>query len=292
MRRENFYKKLIQKVRSAVKVSRIPRSFSKKNNNVFSNEQHITMQVLMQIEKKKFRNMPAFLELVDVELELKRIPNFTTINKFSLRIKPAFIERLIASLITRYENALVAIDGTGFSLNKRSLYYCTIAGERKQFLQCVAAADLKRRLITAVRLRRKKRNENIDVPYLMKESAKQLSITAFLGDKLYDSKKNHELARKYGARFIAPLRDMGKQGFKVRGYQRRQLFKNFPTEIYNQRVLIENIFFCVKQKYGDKIYAKKFVTQKNEVLFRILGYNIEKVLTSSLLRALLSTSPY
>jgi len=59
MNKENFYKKLIQRVKSCVRAARIPKSFSKKNNNVFSNEQHIVIQVLMQLEGKRLRDMPA-----------------------------------------------------------------------------------------------------------------------------------------------------------------------------------------------------------------------------------------
>src|SRR3989344_5114949 len=111
--------------------------------------------------------MKRFLELIYMELELPRIPHFTTINKFVLRIKSLLVEQLIAQLVKSNNSTIVAIDGTGFSLIKRSTYFSTIVGEIKQFIQCVASADIKRKLVTAVRLRRKKRNENIDVKYLM-----------------------------------------------------------------------------------------------------------------------------
>ena len=52
MRSEDFYKKLIQRVKAGVRTARIPCSFSKKKNNVFSNEQHIVIQVLRQLEGK------------------------------------------------------------------------------------------------------------------------------------------------------------------------------------------------------------------------------------------------
>ena len=128
MERLNFYKKLILRISSVVRASRIPRSFSKKNNNVFSNEQHITIQVLMQLEGKRLRNMKRFLELIYMELELPRIPHFTTINKFVLRIKSLLVEQLIAQLVKSNNSTIVAIDGTGFSLIKRSTYFSTIVG--------------------------------------------------------------------------------------------------------------------------------------------------------------------
>ena len=280
MNKENFYKKLIQRVKSGVRASRIPRSFSKKKNNVFSNEQHIVIQVLMQLEGKALRDMPSFLNLLQSELHLARAIHFTTINKFALRIKQTYLESIIASMVKSNESSLVAIDGTGFSLNVRSPYFCTIAGERNHFMQTNIAAEVKRRLILAVRLRRKKRHENIDVPYLM-EHSKQLPITAFLADKGYDSEKNHCLAEENGTRLIAPVRNKTETIMRTRGYNRKQLKRNFPSEIYHQRVIIESIFSAVKRRFGHQIYAKKFNAQKNELLFRFLAYNAEKLVNLS-----------
>lgn len=277
MIKENVYKKLIQRVKSGVRAARIPRSFSKRKNNVFSNEQHIVIQVLMQLERKALRDMPSFLALLQNELNLAKAIHFTTINKFALRVKQTYLEMIIARMVRSNESSLVAIDGTGFSLNNRSPYFCKIAGERNKFMQTNVAVEIKRRLILAVRLRRKKRNENIDVPYLMKESSKQLPITAFLMDKGFDSEKNHELAAKLGTTSIAPLRWKDIPVYKTHGVHRKRLRRNFPSDIYKQRVIIESIFSAVKRRFGYRIYSRKFNSQKNELLFRFIAYNAEKL---------------
>lgn len=277
MNNRNFYKKLIQRVKSGVRAARIPRSFSKKKNNVFSNEQHIVIQTLMQLEGKALRDMPSFLELLQEELHLARAIHFTTINKFALRIKQTYIELIIARMIKSNESSLAAIDGTGFSLNARSPYFCTIAGERNRFMQTNVCAEVRRRLIVAVRLRRKRRHENIDVPYLMEQSLKQLKITAFLADKAYDSEKNYCIAEENGARFIAPLRKTSVKKYLVTGLHRKQLVDNFPSKIYKQRVIIESIFSAIKRRFGHQVYARRFNSQKNELLFRILAYNSERL---------------
>ena len=159
MRSENFYKKLIQRVKAGVRAARIPRSFSKKRNNVFSNEQHIVIQVLRQLEGKALRDMPCFLALFQSELHLARAIHFTTINKFALRVRQTFLEAIIAQMVKSNHASLAAIDGTGFSLNARSPYFCTIAGERNQFMQTNVCAEVRRRLIISVRLSRKQRED-------------------------------------------------------------------------------------------------------------------------------------
>ena len=281
MRSEDFYKKLIQRVKSGVRASRIPRSFSKKKNNVFSNEQHIVIQVLRQLEGKALRDMPSFLTLLQKELHLARAIHFTTINKFALRVKQTILETIIARMVKSNESSLVAIDGTGFSLNARSPYFCAIAGERNRFMQTNVAIEVKRRLIIAVRLRRKKRNENIDVPYLMEQSSKQLPITAFLMDKGFDSEKNHELATQLGTNSIAPVRMKTDSTHRTHGFHRKRLKRNFPSEIYRQRVIIESIFSAVKRRFGYSLLARKFISQKNELLFRFIAYNSEKLVNLS-----------
>jgi hypothetical protein len=235
--------------------------------------------VLMQLEGKALRDMPDFLQLLQNELHLARAIHFTTINKFALRIKQTFLEKIIGNMVKSNESSLAAIDGTGFSLNARSPYFCTIAGERNQFMQTNVCAEVRRRLIVAVRLRRKRRNENIDVAYLMKQSSKQLKITAFLGDKGFDSEKNHERAEKYGAEFIAPIKN--RERSRIYGMHRRALYKKFPSDIYNQRVIIESIFSAVKRRFGHVLLARKFNSQKNELLFRFIAYNAEKLVNLS-----------
>lgn len=99
MRRKNFYKNLIARLKSQIRASRIPKSFSKKNNNVFSNTKHIIIYVLMQKEEKHYREMPDFLELLRDEICLQRLPHFTTINKFALRVKPIWFNQLIEDIV-------------------------------------------------------------------------------------------------------------------------------------------------------------------------------------------------
>ena len=277
MKKKDFYKKLILRVKSAVNASRIPRSFSKKNNNVFSNEQHIIMQVLMQFEGKRFRDMPYFLELLQNELNLQRLPHFSTINKFSLRVKPVFIENLITSLVKSNKQRTIAIDGTGFSLVRRSVYFGTVVGEIKQFIQYVACADIESKLITAINLKRKKRNENIAVPQLMRKTSKSGKVSVYIADKLYDSERNHELAEKHGAKFIAPLRNQNIPIRRRKGKNRKKLAKEFPQILYNKRSVIESVFSVIKRKFGNMLYSKKYKSQKNEILFRTVAYNIDRL---------------
>lgn len=76
---------------------------------------------------------------------------------------------------------------------------------------------------------------------------------------------------------LLQFKEMRKQGFKIRGCKRKLLAGSLHREIYNQRSKIESIFSVIKRKYGYVVYARKFKAQKNELLFRIIAYNIEQV---------------
>ena len=99
MKKRNMYKRLIAKTKSIAKARRIPKSFSKKKNNVFSDTKHIITYLLKMKEDKDYRAMPDFLELLRDEIGLKRMPHFTTINQFALRIKPKWFDALMAELL-------------------------------------------------------------------------------------------------------------------------------------------------------------------------------------------------
>lgn len=274
MRKQNAYKKLIKGAKGTIRNARIPKSFSKKNNNIFSNEKHFIMQILKQFAGLDYREVPDFVELLKEEIGLPRKPHFTTINKFALRVKPVWFEKLIEQVIksvTTEESLICAIDGTGFSLNHRSRYFCTIAGERNRFMQFNSCSENKYKLIVSCKIHRKPRNENVDFRLLAKKASKQLKITSFLADKAYDSENHHKFVRhELKSELIAPLRNWGK---KVRGFYRKQMV-NLPS-IYNKRASIcESMHSALKRKYGDILYAKTFVGEKNELLCRALTYDL------------------
>jgi hypothetical protein len=76
MRRANKYGKFIIMAKGKIRSSRIPKTLSKKNNNVFSNEKHLIIYTLMQKEKKHYRDMPDFIDLLKKEIGFKENISF------------------------------------------------------------------------------------------------------------------------------------------------------------------------------------------------------------------------
>jgi len=72
MKRQKIYKNLIKKTKGICRAARIPRSFSKRKNNIFSNEKPICMQVLKQFARLPYRKLQDLCELLQKELNLPR----------------------------------------------------------------------------------------------------------------------------------------------------------------------------------------------------------------------------
>ena len=102
----------------------------------------------------------------------------------------------------------------------------------------------------------------------------------FVADKGYDSEKNHEMIFESGKESLISLKNKDLSVHKTKGRYRKLVKRNFEYGIYHQRSLTETMFSSLKRKYGAKLKARKYKTQKIELLFKILSYNIERAINT------------
>ena len=69
---------------------------------------------------------------------------------------------------------------------------------------------------------------------------------------------------------LSPTKDMNLQNHRTRGEYRKKAKREFEHGLYTQREITESIFSSLKRKYGSKLRARTFKTQKVELLFKIL----------------------
>jgi hypothetical protein len=147
-----------------------------------------------------------------------------------------------------------------------------------QFNSC---SENRHKLIVSCKIRRKKRNEIIDFKNLAKKASNQLKISHFLADRAYDSEDNHKFVRyELGSKFVSPLRRHGK---KIRGFYRKQMI-DLPSVYAKRASICESMHSAFKRKYGDVIYGKGITSEKNELLFRVLAYDLGIIVNLSLER--------
>lgn len=107
----------------------VPLYSSKYSRKDFTLWQHIALLALMQRMRKSYREyandfLTVTERLIDV-LGLSKLPHFTTIEKFVLRVSSTLLERVLGGFIhlTRVRSQVFAPDSSGFSPHHASHYY-------------------------------------------------------------------------------------------------------------------------------------------------------------------------
>ncbi len=128
-RRESRYMRMVRAVFKVCRRQCIPRYSSKFSRKDFTLWQHIALLVLWQRMRKSYREyVDDFLTLADrlvAELGLSKLPHFTTIEKFVLRVPSTLLERVMGGfvLLTRIRGQVFSPDSSGFSPHHASHYY-------------------------------------------------------------------------------------------------------------------------------------------------------------------------
>ena len=173
----------------------------------------------------------------------------------------------------------VAVDATGFELESKSYYYRNVWNSHKkqktrQYMKLSIAIDTEKQLIMKHKIRRKIRHDTINFKKLLNG----LSAKRVIADKGYDSWENRKLVlNKLKAVPIIPVRNHTnfygyfKHGRKIDG------------SIYHQRSKVETIFSVIKRKYGSVLRARSFVTQKVEIIGKLIAYNLDRKLRQILI---------
>lgn len=272
----NKIRKLIKHISKAVKALKIPKHNSRFSKRIFNNKILLLLLVLKQHERKTYREFVDWLAFSQIRevLSLKRIPHFTTLQKFSARAESSWISSLIRKLA--FKCKLAGIDSTGFSLASASDYFKSVIGRKvRNFVKFSIIADLLKQVIVAVKIRKKRRHDSIDFSLLVGKAKPEI----ILADKGYDSEKNHIFAQRIGARLIAPLRNKNVPVWRTSGEYRKALKRKFPSEIYFQRNKVETVFSVLKRKFGSAACSRKFHTQKIELLSRAAAYNAYRIVS-------------
>lgn len=269
-------------------IIQFPKYFSKFSNKIFNNWQLFALLVLRAKTKYSPEDLveqflPGNSGLLNA-LELKAIPNASTLRKFAGRLKAKWGHTALAgcAALAGLKNVCAGIDGTGHSKLKGSKHYYRRTGKRakkKDFIKVVGIDDLTTQLVLAVKIRKKARHDNVDFKPSFNRVARFASIDVIIGDKAFDAQKNHGIVHMKGALLITPLKNEDVPIYRTKGEDRKKLKRYFPKKKYNKRSKKETVFGVVKQRYGDDVSSLTFHMQKIELLCRYLAYNIDRILT-------------
>ena len=285
MKSESALKNFLVSARKLVSI--IPRFSSKFSNKIYDNHQKMVILLFRQKMRMTYRGIVRFFRfspLARALLNLREVPDHSTLIKFQKRIKAPLID----SLLCKKKVKTSAIDGSGFETSHMSYHYANTWNRQdkrkyRRYLKLSIAIDTDSQYILAQKIRLGPRNDHIDFERVMKN----VQCKYVLADKGYDSKKNRYFVLKEMKAYpYIPYRKMSGRTYEKLGVPLR-----FNKKIYNQRSKVETVFSVIKRKYGSYILSKSFETQKKELLIRLVAYNIDRKIILSITLVRVSPEP-
>lgn len=265
-------------------VSGIKPYSSKFSKKTYTQQQLFVLLILKQKLKLSYE---CFIEDMKTRtqillmLGLNKLPDPSTLKKFAKKISCSFIENLIGSCInlTRKRKLKLGVDSTGYHLEDGSFHYRKRLGKSsktRKNLKLSISVETDKQLILVGKVRKSRAHDNKDfIPLVYKSNnIKQVKIAV---DKGYDDEDNHIFCKSIGAECIIPPRDYGATNHPNKFSNRNKLKKGYSKKKYHQRSKVETVNFVMKRVFGAVIYAKRWVMQKKELLFKCLAYNLHRL---------------
>jgi len=223
-------------------------------------------------------------------------PHFNSIGNYLAREE---LTSLLTSLIETSASPLAgiehdfSIDATGFSTTTYDRWFDKKWGretKRQKWLKLHASVGNETNIIAAVTVTDGDDHDSPEMPGLVQRTAQRFDVREVQGDKAYLSHANLEAIEAVGARPFVPFKsnstpDGGTNGKGSDAWRRMWLMCQLNREEYlahyHRRSNAEATFSALKRKFGSSIRSKKRTAQVNEVLCKVLCYNLS-VLTRAI----------
>jgi len=280
IRVSGFYKlclRVFEEVRFPVRFSH----FSKKMYGNFTHAFLLVYKEKLNVSYRRFVQI-ADENLLQRMLCIKRIPHYTTLQKFMQKVSKHVFERMVRACrkLLNLKDIEASIDGTGFSNTNPSHHYMKrVDGVKvKNFTKTVFLADNKTKLVLNIKTHSDKTHETKDFIPLVKELKSVLSC--ILGDKGYDSMQNRKYCWDNGIEVHIPLRKFSQQQRKYEhktkySAKRRRALKTFNKKKYDYRSIIESVNSAIKRTLGSWVCSRKPANQQKQVTIKTIAYNLE-----------------
>jgi hypothetical protein len=284
---KNIYKKLTILSKNLLQSKQIPLYRTKFSKKEFTTYQLLTLLIIKTYENKGYRKFIEFLEASKIPewLHLKKIPHFTTLQKFAKRLDINFLENLLlaSSKVTK-KSSHIGVDATGLSFRNPSKHYEQRIGlkiKKKDFLKCCFMADLDNQLIHAVKLRKRARHDTKDFIPLWNK-IKHLPFIWVYFDKGYDADYIHQAIYDEGKISFGDLKNIDVPIHRTKGVARKKAKRYRKYLKKRWRSLIETINGVIKGMFGSNVNAKNLHNQKVEVILKLICYNLYRISSRNL----------
>ncbi len=176
-----------------------------------------------------------------------------------------------------------AVDATGFTTSVFDRWYDHKWGKtskRRKWLKVHAMVGCRTNIVTSVEVTKGNRNDSPELPGLVSSTAQRFDVAEVSADMAYLSHKNLQAIEAVNAIPYIPFKENNTDGGSAAWNRLWHCFWYRHAEFerhYHQRSNVETAFSMIKRNYGGNLRSKKFQSQVNEVLFKVLVHNLAVV---------------
>jgi len=220
--------------------------------------------------------------------QISHAPNF---NQPSILFRNPEITPILHELVTLSALPVAgievdfAVDSTGFRTTQFNAYNGTKYGQKKehQWVKAHLCAGVKTNVVAAVAITDGNSNDSPQFGPLVRKTAEGFTINEVSADLAYSSRANLQTVASTGGKAYIPFKKnaTGKaKGSTLWGkmYHYFQLNRDDFMEHYHKRSNIEATNAAIKRKFGETLKSKNPVAQVNELLAKIIAYNLTVVI--------------
>ncbi|MCX6677236.1 MAG: transposase [Methanothrix sp.] len=178
-----------------------------------------------------------------------------------------------------------SVDSTGFRTTTFSAYNGMKHGQKKehQWVKAHLCAGVKTNIVAAVAITDSNGGDSPQFGPLVKKTAKGFTINEVSADMAYSSRLNLQLVANEGSKAYIPFKKNATGRSKgstlwSKMYHYFQLNRDDFMEHYHKRSNIEATNAAIKRKFGETLKSKNHVAQVNELLAKIIAYNLTVVI--------------
>lgn len=222
--------------------------------------------------------------------QIGKAPNYNVINKLlnQDKITPILHELLmVTALPLKAVETHFSPDSTGFRTTQFN-EYCNQkhgVGRQHRWVKCHAIVGTKTNIITSTIVTPEYGEGTADgpqLPVLVQATANGgFTVKEVSADKGYSSAENYNSVAELGGRAYIPFKENASgnsHGIKYRlwrkAYHYFELNKDDFYSHYHARSNVESTFAAIKKKFGDSLKSKNWKAQENELLCKLIAYNI------------------
>ena len=304
---------IIKVVRNVLIGMGLPDRSSKYSNRVFDDHAKISLLVLRQYLKmsyEKFSETLGSMKGVMGSAGIDRVPEQTTLRKFSARLSENVLKRVIwhTANAVCLPDIVAAVDSTGFSCSNASGHYVkrlreiTGKGEMgysetsvRGYSKTTLAVDTGSLMILSADVCFSDIPDVKRIPNIVDDLKDAgFSISYVVADKGYDSDDVHRCIREnLRCGTMIPLRKMAeparlncsKRRTKARGFFRGLMKLFFDPNIYKKRSMVETVNSMIKRNMSDVVHGHNDRMRCIEIICRCIAHNVMRMITFNVVEA-------